>query len=778
MIRWAIRSFSGLALFLFFLSRAGAQVEDYRQYFKPPETAKEYWEAVKFEIELGAYKVAADYLKGFIEKAPTEKELLEIEEKEGMSAFLKLRVIPKWSEDPRVDAETKKRVEEVIQGVTNIVKAHRSDPVRIAKLVGLLSASEGERLYAISQLRRSGGEAMPGLVKELQEAEGTDKFVAIVGALPYLSRDSVPGLLAALEINDPVLRTGIVDGIRKRGDLMILTTQWDTNPVPHLYHLANSPRHPDYLRKIARSTLASILQTHPDKLPPARTELTREANRYYNHKVKFIDPRNVPLWRLEGKTLVLESATGSRAEEHYGLRFAQLALDLDPAYEPAQIAALSLVTDKAIETAGLGQPLSKSPKIKELLSTVSGDLLTATLDRALYDHRTAVALGMIRALGERMETQAARARTVGVPTLVRALNYSDRRVQFAAADTLLRLPGPPPAQAPGRIVEILRRIVQADPGTKVIIADFNRDRGLLVADAVKKCGYEPIVVQTGKELLQRLAQAADIDAILLDHELPDPPLRTLLGHLRADVDTAQLPLIVTVPPLAAGVRPADSVIPLQRMVDPYRNVTIVPATLDPDILKPMLDSRIEAAMGKPFTEEERKTTMAEAMVLLKRLAVGEIPGYSVKGAETAILKAMRSEELGALAVEAAGRLPGRGAQRELAAIVLDEAVRAEVRSLAAVELARQIQANSLALAKVQIVGLEAIFNKTEDGRLKSNVALVLGAMRPDLYKTGDRLKAFVPLAPPVEKPEPGAKEKEKEKMDKEKDKEKEKDKNP
>jgi hypothetical protein len=151
-----------------------------------------------------------------------------------------------------------------------------------------------------------------------------------------------------------------------------------------------------------------------------------------------------------------------------------------------------------------------------------------------------------------------------------------------------------------------------------------------------------------------------------------------------------------------------------------------------------------------------------------------VPGYGVKSAEPAILKALRNEELNSFAVEAAGRLPSRAAQRELANVILDEAVRAEVRASAAVELARSIQSNRLVLAKVQIVGLEALFNKTDNATLRANIALVLGAMRPDLYKTGDRLKAFVPLAPPVEKaPEPG---KAGEKMEK-KDEEKKDDKN-
>ncbi|OAI45660.1 hypothetical protein AYO44_12550, partial [Planctomycetaceae bacterium SCGC AG-212-F19] len=771
MSRRVLRSTGGLALVLFCVAAARAQVEDYRQYFKPPETVQEYWTAIKFEIELGAYKTAATFLKGFMEKPPTEKDLLAIEAKDGMSSFLMLRTIAKWSDDPKEDVETKKRVEELIEAVTNILKTHLADPQRISKLVSQLGNTPGERLYAIKELRRSGPYGIPHVVKELREAEQTDRFAAIVGALPYLSREAMPALLAALDIPDPVLRAGIVDGIRKRPDLMLLTSQWDTNPVPYLHYLANSDKQPAYLRNLAKTTLGAILQTHPEKLPLARIELTRAAEQFYKHQVKFINPQNVSLWRWNGQELILEAASASRAEEHHGLRFAQMALDIDPYYPTAQVLALSLVVDKGVEKAGLDQPLSKSPQLKELLATISPDVVTAALDRAIDERRTTVALGTVRALGDLGEHRAGRAQHRGSSALVRALNYPDRRVQFAAADTLLRMPGSPPPQAPGRVVEILRRIVQADPVSKVLIADANQDRGLLVGEAVKESGFQPVVVRTGKEALERLREAADIDAIILDFEVPDFSLRALLPQLRQDVDIAQLPIFVTIPPLAEGVRPPDTIIPLQRIIQPYRNVYLVPASNDPEVLKPMLTQRIVAAMGKPLGEEERKNTMNEAMVWLRQLAAGEVPGYKATGAESAIIKAMRNEDLNALAVQAAGRLPGRTAQRELATTVLDEAVRAEVRASAAVELARNIQTNNLALSKAQILGLEALFAKTQDARLRGNVALVIGAMRPDGVKTGDRLKAFIPAVPGGEKPEPGIKPKEldkgKEKMEKE-----------
>jgi CheY-like chemotaxis protein len=781
MIRTSIRSIGALGLLLFLLSASKAQlpVEDYRQYFKPPETVMEYWKAIQFEIDLGAYQTAAVFIKGFKDKLEMEKDaeklILQIEARDGMSSFLKLRSVPKWSDDPKLNDETRKRVEDLIESVTATLKTHLGDPVRIEKLVNQLAATSGERLYAIRELRRSRDFAIPHLVKQMQELKDTDedKYLAVTMSLAYLGREAMPALYAALAIDDPVIRASIVDGIRRRPDLMLLTSQWDTNPIPHLWHLAGSSRHPPYLREMAKNTLAALYQTHPEKLPPARTELLREAEKFYQRKVKFVDPQNVTVWRWDGKEVMFEAATASRAEEYHGLRFAQLALDIDPGYEPAQMVALSVATERAMELAGLDQPLARSPRLRELLTTINPEIIAATLDRAVSDRRTAVALGLVRAIGDRMDTRAGRPKGSGVPPLVRALNYPDRRVQFAAADTLLRLPGPPPPQAPVRIVEIFRRILQSEPVPRVVIADFNRDRGHEIAKAVKEAGYDPIVLQTGRELLQRLREAADIDAVFVDFELPDPNLRTLLPQLRADVDIAQLPLFITIPPLPQGNRPPDTAIPLERMIEPYRNVYIMQATNDPEILKPLLQQRITAAMGKPLTEEERKNMMTESMVWLRRLALGEPAGYTVSGAEPAILKVMRNEELAALAVEAAGRLPGRTPQRELAGIVLDEAVRAEVRRSAAVELARHIQANSMVLSKNQIIGLDEIFKNTNDGQLKANVALVLGAMQPNIYRTGDRIRQFVPGAPePAGKPEPGKKDEKMEKKDMEKKEEK------
>src|ERR1043166_8111949 len=134
MNRWVSSMSWSLVMLLASFASAQKPVEDYRQYFKPPNTPQEYWKALGFDFELGAFAVAAEFLKGFIEKA-ADPDILEIETKQGMSAFLSLRTIPKWTDDPKLNAEARMNVEDLIDKATTILKAHLSDPNRIAKLV-------------------------------------------------------------------------------------------------------------------------------------------------------------------------------------------------------------------------------------------------------------------------------------------------------------------------------------------------------------------------------------------------------------------------------------------------------------------------------------------------------------------------------------------------------------------------------------------------------------------------------------------------------------------
>ena len=153
----------------------------------------------------------------------------------------------------------------------------------------------------------------------------------------------------SLDSDIPILQLDILDVLRKRGAV---------GAVPYLWRLTG-PDQPENVRRRATRVLADFLDVDPTNLPPAPLALTRLAERYYEHKVPFANPKEVTVWRWDptAKQLVrgwpgAETVTQEQAEEYYGTRFAKEALALDPTYAPAQNVLLSLTLEKGAAQAG------------------------------------------------------------------------------------------------------------------------------------------------------------------------------------------------------------------------------------------------------------------------------------------------------------------------------------------------------------------------------------------------------------------------------------------
>src|SRR5262249_11730953 len=150
-----------------------AQKKDdhYRQFFRQPETVADFWRAMQFEIEVGRMDIAAQHLHGLTSRNPSEAELLDLEEAQGMTNILMLRQIRKWDDDPKLDRRAKDEVEKLIQGVTTALEKHLSNQDRIAKFVKNLASGEPEeRAFAIKELYRSGPRMIPAYIARLSES--------------------------------------------------------------------------------------------------------------------------------------------------------------------------------------------------------------------------------------------------------------------------------------------------------------------------------------------------------------------------------------------------------------------------------------------------------------------------------------------------------------------------------------------------------------------------------------------------------------------------------
>ncbi len=758
--------------------------EEYRIFFNPPKEVLEFWAAISFEINLGKFDIAALHLDKMLQKIDTIRkkleedkkppeeaydDLLKIEEAEGFSTFLRLQKVRKWSTNATLDKAAFKNVDTLISRLTDALEKRLGDPVRIKKFMDNLHAPQPEvRAYAFAQLHRSRGRAAPYLLAELRRTAGKLEQSRLLDAMVNLEPDIIPPMLEALnardkqDAQDVELRVALLDLIRRRAD---------KRAIPYLWNLSSNRKYPDRVRAAAATTLAYLLETAVESLPRAKVVLTQLAEDLYQHKVRFLDPKRVPIWRwtedhkIEPKAIELKA---SQYEDIFANRYLKQALELDPAYRPAQVLFLSLTLERAYD-GKLDQLLTgkTSPSLDQLLLAVDAGLVVETLDRALADHNLPVILPTIKALGERGDFQAARPGNQGPPgPLVRALYYPDRRVQFAAASALLRMPSEPVPVSGSRVVELLRRFVAATPTPKALVVYTPATQIAEMRKLVKAGGFEPVFAADLKEAFAEIHKAADIDVILLHHSVPGNELPHVLAQLRADGDVGLTPLLL--------IAPAKAETSFERFTTRGRNIYMLPEVFlkDAEELKTILEDAIKLSAapdavvradprqrvwlvedvkrskGQKLTDAERKQFAAQSMDALWKMAQGLIKGYDVRPAEQTVVDALRNDEMAVQAIEILTSFSGAEPQQRLAAMVLDPGV-GKKRVTAALALNKHIQKNGLALNRNQIGLLRELHaNSGEDATLRAQVAILVGNLRSTPALTGAQLYQFKRNDPP------------------------------
>jgi hypothetical protein len=726
--------------------------EEYRQSFRRPEKTHEYWAAMKFEIAVGKFDLGGLHLKLLLAKEPADevdRDLVQLQEAEGYYPFLRLQDIKKWSDHPPFQEEAKANVQLLLKRLTAAVEKHLSDPERIKKFISRLDApTPEERGYAFVQLQKSRQRAVPYLVEALRANVGKPLRGKVIEAFMLFERDFFPPLLEIFkavddqDARDIDLRLTLLDIFRKRGDKRV---------VPYLWHLSSSLRYPGLVRDAARDTLAYFLELDPIKLPPPKLVLTQMAEKYYQHKMKF-DVGGHRFWKWDGNSLALqpEFKLPREAEEFFGLRYAREALDLDPAFKPAQLVFLNLVLERTYD-----QDLDKfflkpmPPDLQQLLASIDTDLILSVLERGLEENNLAIVLPMVQMLGQRGELRAALASNGNAPRgLTRTLYYPDRRVQFASLTALLRMPQPHPPVISMRVVDVLKRFLAAEPMPRAMMVFCPNDQAAEARTTLKDIGFDPEVTGTMKEAFEKLNKSADYDLLFFHPTLPTKDLTYALTQFRADADQGRLPLLV--------LAKKENVDSWTKLCQRYPNTWVLADTffLMPDELKKIAESKIKEASGALLSVEERKKFTKESMDYLWKMARGELAGYDVRPAQEALEKALRSEDLSILALETLAKFPGRESQARLASVVLDDRY-AKLKVPAVMELNRHIQKNGLLLDKNQLLGLRQAHQTAADNpELRAQLALVLGNLGISAQQTGTRLFRFTPQpSPPPEKKE-------------------------
>jgi CheY-like chemotaxis protein len=526
-----------------------------------PRTPAEIFRTARELIRDGRFDVAADTLRAFLAANPTDQDFLNIMRSDPL-IFQRLRRVPVWSEEPTAQADALRMVEEIIRRSEQANVKLYTDPARIDKFVRNLGATSEERTYAIDQLRRAREAAVPVMVRVLRTSTDVEQRVGILQAVSQLGIETVPGFLAAVDGLTDDLKHGILRALTARPDVLTLPSSADTNFLPHLwYYSANRSAEAKNLRDFAAALLEQYTGADLTRRRP-EVELTRLAEPFVRHEARFVDPNKIRLWNWDAakQDLTVVDATRAQAEEYYGVRYLRWALEINPAETTAQEQFLALTVERAVQRGSFGSLSQTDQAVFQIAAAAQTGMLVTMLERALAAKNTALAFGLTQVLAARADPAAAVGPSPGQPgVLVRALDYSDPRVPFAAAIGLLRTPG---ASAHGRsaqVVEILKRAIAVKPDSpdakqsaRALIVDPVVIRGDKFAGLLHQLGYATEQFATGRDLLRRIARAADFDLIIIDRHVPDPLARDLLAQIRADRASTGRPILL----VASADKPA------------------------------------------------------------------------------------------------------------------------------------------------------------------------------------------------------------------------------
>lgn len=536
-----------------------------------PPTAKpeELLASFQTTFDQGKFDLAAEYLKAFLATNPSDQQLLDIEKKYGTGAFQNLQAVPKWSDDAAADKAARATVKELTTRVRAAADKILRDPARIQKFVRNLGETYEEKLYAINELRRTGDVVVPYMVAAYGSGATDELKAGILEAITRLDAPSVAGWLAALDGLTPEQRYGVFSAILARRDVLALPNFAETDFTPYLWYLAALPQEEaPALRQLVFSILAQLNASDPRKKDPV-DELVRLARTFYEHTAHFRTATKqdsggsgVILWAWDPakETLVRnDNVPVSRAEEHYGLRYARWALERKPDDGTAKRLLLALATERAVEKGNFGELSRTAPAVYHLLADAPTPLLSDLLNEALARKRSALALGITQVLADRADKSVAvvppsPGSKPRPPLLVRCLDYPDVRVQIAAANGLLRAPVSLTPEVRARIMTVLKAAASGDTGAapdskgQALIVDPNRGRNDSLAALLRSLGYNVEQFVHGRDLLRRIGDSSDFDLVLVDRHVAHPQLNDFLSQLRSDLKSGGVPIAVVASP--------------------------------------------------------------------------------------------------------------------------------------------------------------------------------------------------------------------------------------
>lgn len=693
---------------------------------KEPTTPIEYVDAALLMLDLARPQLCKAYLDKFLATSPDEATLLEVRDHFGPGPLARLGNLK----------ELRPQSTTLLDQINAASKSALSDPTRLDNLIAQLGqADEAERATAHEALRSAAETAVPGILAALADPNKAPLHQELLQILVEMGELAVPPLLGGLEAPDTMFRSQAMTAL---GHLRA------REAVRLLWYPAVAPEVPTAESASALVALARILDVPAVKarslaMTGAVEELlkvTRELFRDPLVPVEAADPQVVWGWDETRNAVVPLNLTPEQLRDRLAERLGGQLVALSPERRDIQTLRLAILLARDGQALLKGAPLPKGPgTVADTAQSVGAERVGDALGMALDDRRGEAALAALAIL----ERIAAVEDIAGLSAkrespIIRALNTPDRRVQFAAARTILQID--PPEQFPesSRVVEILVRALAAENELKAVIVHPSAEKGTRFSGQMSELGFNPLLFNAGTAGFKEVVARNDVAVVVLHANMIRWPVSETLANLRADSRSQGIPVL-----LVGDERTAPA---LRNLGARYEKVSVVNETQTAADLELQARPFFRGIRDDELSEQERLSQRNEALLWLDHLAsTRRNKVFPIERAEKNLLSLLNEPELVATGLGLVGEIPTEACQLALADMALQESQTVENRALASRKLAFHIQRFGLLATPAQVQSLEAAWANEAQPELRDALGAVIGSLKPDAILTGKRLKS-------------------------------------
>ena len=672
-----------------------------------PTTPVDLVRAMRALMDYDAPNAARVYFDKLLTAKPDAATMAELQKEYGSALFMQITRYAPFAPEGATFGRA------VLDAAYNA--AH--DPVTLNRFVDDLSdPSLDVQFTALNGLMEGGVDAVTPMLNVLADAARADDHSAVRTAMVALGATVVvEPLIGALESSDDALRAQAAQ---------VLGRLQARRATPFLIEPYLSADSSDTLRKVAAFSLDRIVGDTPARYD-AEQLLYRRASSLFGgtlpHQVNVDDQVELWHWDETKKTSVPRFYPADAASLVEAARLANDLYALNSDEERFRRLYLMATLQSAKMVNGLHRPLSRDPGTAFADAAATGvGAIEDVLIHATKEGHIPAAIGAAEVLGEIGDEELLRSRDGRPRALASALRHSDRRLRFAATQSIMKINPTDSYAGSSHLPETLGYLLQSHGTSRVLIGDPQTGKAQSLVGLLNQLGYEADSAPTGRDVFRLAVSKPDYELILITDIIDRPDDNELIQMLRRDPRSANLP------------------IGLMARSETYRRAKEL-ANLDPltEALPWPYDAaavsfevqRLLTAAGHKFVSPIERLDQADAALDAMIQLAGDPDKYGfydLLRQEAPLIHALRTSGLSAKAATVLGFLGTPAAQRSLVDLASETWRPLRVREAAATAFAQAVKLRRTLLTTKQIMQQYDRYNQSEI--LDPDTQVVLGSI--------------------------------------------------